>query len=227
MRQFANYGLWCPICTLRNHLPRLPPWEVLQRCNNVILLLPLLLSDDRSLFAWPNEVRETWVAKSIWTNGRCCCFALCTWFYSVISINHCTVAHVPINTLITQLELIYAYPVYMHLGQTMNVCATFMPYWIYQKHRLPEILQIIWLELRALSILATICLITSELACLCTLQRQRIRELALSLQATLTGSQPHCTMAPFFSLTLSYIIIAMYWGKIMICTSIQPGWHAS
>lgn len=33
-------------------------------------------------------------------------------------------------------------------------------------------------------------------------------------------------MAPFFSLSLSYIIIAMYRGKIMICTSIQPGWHA-
>lgn len=74
-----------------------------------------------------------------------------------------------------------------------------------------------------LSMLATICLSTIELPCLCRLQRLRSRELALSLHATLIGSQPQCTMAPFFSLTLSYIIIAMYCGKIMICTSIQPG----
>lgn len=84
-----------------------------------------------------------------------------------------------------------------------------------------KILQILLWEVNALSNLATICLSTNEL------QRQKIRELALGLQATLIDSQPLCTMAPFFSLTLSYIIIAVYWGRIMICTSIQPGWHAS
>lgn len=80
-----------------------------------------------------------------------------------------------------------------------------------------KILQILLWEVSALSNLATICLSTNEL------QRQKIRELALGLQATLIDSQPLCTMAPFFSLTLSYIIIAVYWGRIMICTSIQPG----
>lgn len=49
VRRFTNWSLWCPICT--------SSWELLQRCNNVTLL------DDRSLFAWPNESRETWVVK--------------------------------------------------------------------------------------------------------------------------------------------------------------------
>lgn len=64
---------------------------------------------------------------------------------------------------------------------------------------------------------------TSEMSCPCALQHLRIRELALSLHATLIGSQPQCIMAPFFPLTLSCFIITMYWGKIIICTSIQPG----
>lgn len=87
-------------------------------------------------------------------------------------------------------------------------------------------LQILSLKLRALGVLVIVCLSTSEWSCPCTLQRQRIRVLALGLQATLIGSQPHCTMAPFSSFTLSYIIIAMYCGKIMICTSSHPGWNA-
>ena len=83
------------------------------------------------------------------------------------------------------------------------------------------------MKLRALGVLAIVYLSTSELSCPCTLQHHRIRALALGLQATLIGSQPHCTMPSFSSFTLSYIIIAMYCGKIMICTSIHPGWNAS
>lgn len=54
-----------------------------------------------------------------------------------------------------------------------------------------KLIQISLVELSALSVLATVRLSTSDLQC------QRIRELARSLQATLIGSHPPRTIAPF------------------------------